>query len=231
MSAETLAKRRPQDLEDLARNVSAPFNDESVLHTFSALACELAATLPDYDVVIGDDISGRLPAMVYWRMINRVRLAEGLPRAEMRFANGRSKSDFPPGFLPEATLGARALILTEYVFSGNSAMNLYEAAANQRSGNCIDVAALSSYEMFTLRRLPNMSRGANFYRTPAGTHFGACLHAHVQPGVKDSLGVVKSRKELFSHRDPSSDMKRVRQARADVAKVANYLYERSILHL
>jgi hypothetical protein len=233
MSAENVQKERPRNLAELAASVGPPFNDESVLHTFSLLASELSYNLHEYDVVIGDDASARLPAMVYWRMINRARQGEGLSRAEMRFANGRSREDFPSGFLPKAKPGSRALILTEYIFSGRSAMNLYEAAANHRSGNVIDIAALSISETYKKRRHQrlHMSPHAKLYQTGAGDNFVARIHSHSHPEVKRALGVEKEERELFSHRSTISNMTEIRRARTDVGKVANYLYEDTILHI
>lgn len=113
-----------QKLDDLRQNVRHPFNAIGIMSVMFEVAEQLNPSLASYDLVVGDDVSGRLPAILYWRLANARRLQNGLPRASIRFINGRwgRNGDLLPdcAFRPEPADGSRSLIVTEHIQTGAS---------------------------------------------------------------------------------------------------------------
>lgn len=211
-------------ISDLKDRVHWPFDNMVLLSKMFELAEKLNPDLESYDLIIGDDTSGRLPALLYWRLANARRQERGLEPASIRFINGRYTADKPlPGELipPEHTDGSRSLIVTEYVMTGGSVENIYHIVSQQRDRRRIDIAALGS-EMSRVAT----ARGSNFYTAEppiGGMRIDNYLYGHSFNPVK---GVGKEYGVLHSHRLPPNEFRpnQVHNARQDINLIADEFY-------
>jgi len=108
--------------------------------------------LGDYDLIVGDDPSGRLPALYVRELVNKRRAEQGLRPAAIRFVRGRSlarienaqaltSGDFIPG---ENMPDARTVLVTEQIQSGHTMAQIYETVSQKRRASKIDIASLNS---------------------------------------------------------------------------------------
>lgn len=103
--------------------------------------------LAEYDTLIGDDISARVPALVMRKVINHFRIDKGLPRIKTVFIVGGEslKSEIVSqrnAFFNQNGLGwGRTLYLTEYVEKGSGTEEMVEGLT--AAGINFDVAAIS----------------------------------------------------------------------------------------
>lgn len=93
------------------------------LSSLARLAIELKDRLPEYDTVLSDDASGRIPSLILKDLIDRKR--EGVQRSKSRiyFIAGGKKMDAAAvrSFLSEKKAGlGKTLLVTDYIASGKS---------------------------------------------------------------------------------------------------------------
>jgi hypothetical protein len=99
------------------------FRSKMVIETFVSLVEKLGEKLPTYDTILSDDASGRLMSLVLRKVIDETRRREGKEGTNTYFlAMGRW--DFESGaakFLRNKKSEIKkALVVTEYIQSGNS---------------------------------------------------------------------------------------------------------------
>ena len=112
--------------------VTDPYPYKSMLESVELremIASTTLAILDDADkftTIVGEDTSGRIPALILAKAVNIVRERHGLPRARRLFVSGRISEDRGPHF---ESLGDddHALVVTEYICSGGSANNALHA--------------------------------------------------------------------------------------------------------
>ncbi len=149
-------------LSQLCDKIGPPFNDLEILKLTLSLAEQVNSSLADYDLIVGDDRSGRLPAMVFWWLAKFRREEAGLPAPVRKFMQGKYRGDPPDDFFPApASDDSRALIVTEYVDSGDNVGRIRSAisANSRRDRGSIDVATLTYLDDRSKKSPP----GANFY--------------------------------------------------------------------
>jgi len=93
------------------------------------IASTALAVLDDADkftTIVGEDTSGRIPALIIGKAVNILRERQGLPRARRVFLSGRIARHNIPSY---DALGVddNALLVTEYINSGNSVNNALDA--------------------------------------------------------------------------------------------------------
>lgn len=93
------------------------------------IASTALAVLDDADkftTIVGEDTSGRIPALIIGKAVNILRERQGLPRARRVFLSGRIARHNIPSY---DALGVDdcALLVTEYINSGNSVNNALDA--------------------------------------------------------------------------------------------------------
>ncbi len=134
-------------LDKLYRTVDAPFSDRSILRLLWDLTQVLDSHYDSVSLAVGDEISGILPAVFIWRLVNKRREEAGRAPAELCFMNGRYHGRVPDGMFPaQESEDERALIITELVGSGDSVKNIARALAGFWSWSSIDVATVGSYK-------------------------------------------------------------------------------------
>lgn len=128
-------------------DLTFPFNRHEVVAAFFCLAEQLTRRITEYDLVVGDDSKGRLPALVLGRVVANARQAVGLDKPTRRFAHGGNLHDnfdaLRPDFIPEPKSNDdRTLIVTEGINQGFHVRGLFDAAAMKRNPGTIDVATV-----------------------------------------------------------------------------------------
>lgn len=212
---------QPGDWNSLARHVQDPFADEAVLGAMYSVAEQLNPDLVSYDLIIGDDTSGRLPALLYRRLINDRRREQNLPGASTRFVNGRFYYEFPSGLLPPASTDtSRALIVTESVCSGDSIMRIYDRSSKQRDAARLDVATVGTWKSNI-----SLEPGSRFIVGSSqdievldSKLYDRSDEARARKGVTKIYGPLHSKRLAKG----DFDMQRVGRARKDIALIADH---------
>jgi hypothetical protein len=209
---------RQQRLAELEERVHPPFNNNCVLPAFLDLAEQLDAGLASYDLVVGEDTSGRLTSLLYWRMINKRRHEQGLGAAAIRFINGRFEGALPNSLPKASAHNARTLIVTEYVCSGGSARRVYGLVGRDRIPGSIDIAAAGS-----MRSSLALETGSTFYYAPK---LGDYEIDNFLSGNVVIKGVSKFYARPYSHRAERLLFKsaKIAMAREDIRLIADALY-------
>lgn len=202
-----------------------PYNTESPLATLELremMASTTLAVLNDaekYTTIVGEDTSGRIPALVIGKAVNIVRQRSGLPKARRLFISGAIDNDQVPGFAAEAADKA-TLLITEYIVSGGSARKALGGLA--RAGfQHSSVATLDRYDWGN-HHIPVV----DFYmgdRTTYTARADAFLHG---PFVEEFKGVAKLRGEAHAHRQTPQfygDHDKLIALRNDIDHFASYL--------
>lgn len=134
------------------QELAEPFDRDDVIQAFVSLTDQLLNRFIDYDFVLVEDTSGRIPGLVIGKVAANTREELGLERPQVKFVGGSKLSDtitLPTNFIPPQTVpSARALIVTEGVFTGKQASKLANLFAGNRASEFVDIAALGSYSEF-----------------------------------------------------------------------------------
>lgn len=123
------------DRRGLIDKLNHPFNDKSLVRAFEVLTIRLKPFIHSYDTIIGDDISGRLPTLVIAELARKKRDQMGLMPPQIFFINAGSNVSIPINAektLPKirdliknhTRVNRKILIITEYVYSGDSISGL-----------------------------------------------------------------------------------------------------------
>ncbi len=208
-------------LERIKQEGRFPFGgNQTVIPCLLELAERLNNSLASYDLVVGEDTSGRLPSLVYWRIVNARRKEIGLPPAAIRFVSGRSEYSLLEHEIPQAsTDDARALVVTEFVCSGGSVRNVLHSLRTLRDPSTLDVATLGASPPS-----PENRPGAHFYSADARRP-NVDLFLHFDERIEPLKGVAKFRGPAHSYRPEGVDFTRVRQTREDIQEIAALIYD------
>jgi hypothetical protein len=196
-----------------------PLANEEARRLLASTALAVLRHAKEYDVIIGEDTSGRYPALVMGATINHVRTARGLTPVQRLFVSGRINNDY---FLPRWQLnpGDKALVVTEYVHAGESTGRLYNLIMAQ-TDRAPDFAVLGGSPEFcagrqddATRRLSKVYAGhsscdvkradMHFEATPYETWKGVCKFSGDPHSEREAVGrrrqVAASRREaaIFS---------------------------------
>lgn len=172
-----------------------------MLQSLARLVVEIRERIPQYDTVISDEASGRLPALLLYKIINQKRAEEEKPAARIRFVSAgyfRKKAGDMGG--PQANratekffrknkdiLSGRTLLVSEYIQSGKSILSLVKIL--ERTGANFDLAVVScrkpeAYDRAIRKRL--------FYGQIGGVG-AAFYNRHNLTGVVKGRGVHPER--------------------------------------
>ena len=131
-------------LRALAEDTGEPFS-LAVLRAMFGLMRVLVKYADSYDLVLGDDVSGRVPALLAWELINIARAEKGLEPASIRLASGKSNQRMPDWFIPQASSpNARTAIVTDNMGRGRSAHNLFKGVGEVRAPENTDIISVST---------------------------------------------------------------------------------------
>lgn len=215
-----------ETFDAVSQKVEFPFNEPSVLPAVFDLAQRLNPTLGQYDFVVGEDTSGRVPALLFRRLVNMRRAEMNLPNAKLGFLNGRYDGDpLPKGTYTQATPGSRALIVSEFICSGGSVRRVYNLVRQDRDATTIDIASLGKLETpYALYGLPVTLYVAAQHGERSIDNI---LYSSFEPRVKLITGVVKPPTDS-PHTVRVAYQPEVRQAttrvRQDIRTVVEALY-------
>jgi len=221
------------DVEAILSKLKSNFWDKDSVVAIGMLITKLRDSILDYDTIISDDASGRIPALIIKKIIDRRRQELGLPEsipisfiASGRFNNvsakleaGRVLSSF---FEQRGTALGRALVVTEFIATGGTIERLAKIMENQ--GVDFQIAAVSaSYDEkhYADACFENMICGK--YSESSGAQFHSIQrYTGVRKirTISDSGGIISAhpiKAEDYSPRD-------VRMARRDVKVLADALY-------
>lgn len=182
-----------------------------------------------YDLIVGDDASGRIPTLILRNVIKAIYHEKGLPIPYTAFVAGSRFIHEP--HIPEKTDqitqhikkiaewhdgNDRALIVTDTIGGGLSLKPLYDAL---RENNIeYDIATLSLAHMPEMtdevRERVERSMGGKLY-------FGQTGVPRIY-GRHDLAGVEKKLEDIFAHSHPTPSVK---IARADVKKLSAELVD------
>lgn len=134
------------------------FEFAAVFDAVRTIAAEIGEKrLGSYALVVGDDTSGRLPALILWKVINQVNARNGRQKVPITFI--QTYSEFhSKKYLQRAAwarrsgiwkglAGQRALVVTEFISSGKHLGQL--TGLLREAGISFDVATLGSYGLTT----------------------------------------------------------------------------------
>lgn len=195
------AKRAERREAELARQEAEAVLEE-IQPQLASLLEQLAPGIraDRYGVIVGDDTSGRVPALILREAINRYRTSKGLPKLPVVFVPGRGgRNSWSSGpyhhrmeqsgsRIAEAAAGKAVLLVTDYIATGETLIFFLDSF--HRMGLPVHCAALSSspYEH---------ERSPSLVRTLANTD--AIFVGSVRPrlDIDGNHGVSGVRKELF----------------------------------
>ena len=122
--ADEIIKRKIS-VENISARIESFFLKIRTVSAMARLILELKDKFTEYDLVIGDDVSGRLLTLCLKEIINHSRKKIKLDKVKVKFiAGGRGKNnreDFIYSFLKKISKDTRrVLFVTEYIFEGNN---------------------------------------------------------------------------------------------------------------
>ena len=155
MSAER-ARYNPEDAEPLANieNKEIEYLEEPIFIILEKLRESIENG--DYGTIIGDDASGRIPALIIGKFLNSYNAKHGLGKVETLFLAGSGskpkrevahfiKGDDIKSYLETRDLEKDVLIVTDTISSGNSLKPL--TLALKRMGKKYDIASVGNQVM------------------------------------------------------------------------------------
>jgi hypothetical protein len=134
------------NIPDLAHRVSAPFNDPRLLLALSRLGMSLGPHLTHYDTILGDDASGRVPALLVGRWARQKRQESGRKTPNLYFIHpvpgySHHYTEFEAFLKKHKGAINHVLFVTEYIKSGAHAGNIVEILSEHNIKS--DVATVS----------------------------------------------------------------------------------------
>jgi hypothetical protein len=216
------------DRENLIKKLHNPFNREYVVEAFEHLILQLGPLIHEYDTIIGDDVSGRLPTLVIADLARKKRSQMELPSPQVFFINaGSNVKDFDksPKTLPlirdlikkHASHNRKILIVTEYVATGDSISILADEFRKQNLKP--DLCILdSSYDPIIINSLAD-------YKIFLGVVKGGCGgQFHNNPSLTGlhSVDYSPTAAKYLSRYLTKDD---IVEARRDMKLLANYLWQ------
>lgn len=195
------------DFDELASQMNFPFDNAHLLYGIAKLVRRIGPNIDSYDVVISDEVSGRLLSLLLTRLINGRHHAENTSGINTYFLVKNEYDESKQYVLPVNL--KKGLLVTEVVGTGRSIRILGNMLSN--SNIELDIACLSFDNIYG-RSFPDSKL---YYVDKNQT--GNLLHSSLIP-----TGVMKSSSESLFHPVLSTRHKRedVINARHDIVKLA-----------
>lgn len=127
------------------------FEIEQIAPALSEIVSELGPSIEngEYDTFIGEDASGRIPAIIIWQAAKEVSGWKDKEQPDLRFIVGTQTGHISPeklegirNVLKKTDKSGKKLIITEFVFSGNSMKTMIDTIKD--AGFEADVAVVHS---------------------------------------------------------------------------------------
>lgn len=218
--------------EDMSEGIETPIIKENARLLFR-LAKEIFESGRRYDLILSDDVSGRLVSLFIKKILDAVQSGAGVEKPDIRFvSSGRhnNKDTFESiGKLVAEISPQRTLVVTEYIETGASMKRLVDILNNL--GLEFDVATLSQGSDLSLvyKSLKKDSLLFSSGYTAIGYDF------HTDDGRRLG-GVVKTSESQFPERIINDDLtevakKEIQEGINNVRKDIGVLAERTIERL
>lgn len=119
---------------------SSPLESKELREMLASTTLAVLNDAEKFTTIVGEDTSGRIPALIIGKAINIVRERKGLPKARRVFVSGRTYNDVDPHYQAFGD-DDKALLITEFISSGGSVAAASRALS--RAGfKHVDVAAI-----------------------------------------------------------------------------------------
>ena len=163
---------------------SAPLRDIELREIIASTTLAVLDDAEVYTTIVGEDTSGRIPALIIGKAMNIVRQQKSLPPARRLFMSGRIAEGLSPDFGPTGQ-DDKALLVTECIQTGTSANGALNAL---RLGGFVEPSIVA------LDRSPKYDGCVDtktFYMGDRSTYTGAALgHLHYNR-LSNVKGVTK----------------------------------------
>ncbi len=219
------------DLKELTSELAIKLPERTV-KSFIRLALELRDELPDYDSIVSDESSGRLPALFFRRLIKRIKGDGGALDTSFIAYNNNSRRQVAEKlaeFLKEKKpKWKKTLLVTEYISSGIGISSLIDKMIQQ--GMDFDLATLSI--------LKNPDEYADKPELLQRLRFGSVGNAGLDFWAKggDWAGVYKNTRsydqypvKMTTDYNPYYSVKSIRDARKSMNHLADKIAERLLI--
>jgi len=204
---------------------------EATKYYFANLAKQLTSAIRnhEYNLVIGDDASGRIPTLVIGGLMKEVYREDKANPPHILFLTGKSLlkkeeqadlDSYLHTIIKQQGINSensKILLVTEYIEGGRHVANFIDAF--KRVGLSCDVATLLT------RKSPEYYRDSPDFKD-VKTHIGDSRSRGIlaflqRPGLS---GVTKPRSGIFAMRSKLNDSQYIKQVReSDVKKMVDYL--------
>ena len=198
------------------------FEIEEIAPALNEIIEELGPAIEnaEYDTFIGEDTSGRIPAIIIWQAAKEISALENKSQPDIKLIVGTQKGHVSPEklegvrkLLKNTDNNKRKLLITEFVFSGNSMKTMIDTI--KEAGFEADVVVVRSD--FMNKEKLEKKWGCNVY-------LGEMAR---QPKIYKSKisGVKKEPEELFSKKINSHiiPQEEVNSAREESLNLGSYL--------
>lgn len=228
----------PERVQDLIHKIKPPDYNHEILENsvpcFLELLLDLAPAIREhkYNVILGDDSSGRIPALIIGGLMKKIYKDDGLKSPQILFLSGGrhtgeeeqrdKKVDKYVGKLLENKRikpEDKILFVTEYLSSGQSEARIINILKKQ--GLTCGLAHLSTFM--------NEKEASEYSKTLKGVDVYKGTTSYISPlwGQYKMAGVEKVAGEALSQRRKKEDDKQGKDitlsAREDIKKMINYL--------
>jgi hypothetical protein len=216
--------------------------ESSAVGAIVNLSFKLKEKLPSYDTIISDDASGRLPSLLFYKIINNLKTGTDSEQksAQLFFISGGTlvedsikkeelKLENIKKFLSSKKLG-KVLVVTEFIMTGESMEKI--ARILDELGVSFDIATISLDRSFNAKKHPAVASRLYFGAETTGktAEGSAGLNFWMQPSYS---GVVKSKKGFSAHpqiyqsehQSQSKIRQDIKQAREDKDVLADRISE------
>ena len=116
-------------IQDPTEYKAAPLDDEKLRLMLASAAFSVLSLAHQYDRIVGEDTSGRYPALIIGEAINGIRQHYGLEPAKRSFISGKIPYKEQPKWPYDSD--EKMLIVTEYISSGGSSARVLGAVADR----------------------------------------------------------------------------------------------------
>lgn len=123
---------KPVDLSPIKTSLNQRiFSNDQVLKQYEKFPSHIGSHAHEYDLVVADDTSGRLPGIVAWRYINYLRHWRGLEHAKLGFVTPIGAAPSPHFYRTVSCSTGVALIVTERIGFGDSVRKISKCIPNR----------------------------------------------------------------------------------------------------
>ncbi len=180
-----------------------------------------------YKYIIGDDASGRLPAIIFWDFLKKVYKDKGLKNPELYFIAGSGagidsniqseKRDALRDYIQPLSKeeDGRVLVVTDTLNSGSSLQPLTDILTER--GIKYDVVTIGYIHG---KKIPELQK-----KLGSEIHFGSHITPEVY-GKNYMSGVEKRRKEVLATVSPDREQESVSNSRRDAKVIADRVFKK-----